>query len=128
MKPSTLTALVVAVIVGLVLAFAMPMLAPSIGYEVATLHAQAPNGKPDATPVLTEVQRLKLELINAKAQLANKTAQMDACQARLAPSELSTSLKELGIEFQAMISAFELEHPGYTLDTKTLLPAKKAVK
>lgn len=99
---------------GIVLGFAVGLLA-------LTAYAQAPAAPPVATAsgaqgVLDDTDKLLIEIVSVRAQLAN-------CQA----DELD-SMKQFNATRAEVIKRIESKHPGYTLDASGKLAAKPVPK
>jgi hypothetical protein len=73
----------------------------------------------EPTDVRTEVERLKVEVLTLKAQLARAIADGDTCRVELAPTR--TRLNALAIDAEATKLAAELEaaHPGFKVNRQT---------
>jgi hypothetical protein len=91
----------------------------ALALATATVVAQ------DDAPPVTPLVRAQLEVVSLKQQLALATAQLDTCRAQVAPTAYNSTMAALDREAQALVQAFEAEHPGWTLDLKTGQPVKK---
>src|SRR5689334_15526089 len=90
--------------------------------------AQAPTPTPPvSSPAPTISDTLKLQLDNAglRQRIAVLEAQKEACEARVAKDSSTAAITEVQQSVTALILAFEKEHPGWTLDLKTLTAVRK---
>lgn len=75
--------------------------------------ASAQNG------TLSDVDRLRIQIVDLQAQLADAYAQTDACRVQLAPyrkAENDAAVQKARSELKARIEA---AHPGYAFDVET---------
>lgn len=89
------------------------------------VEAQAP-AAPAAPPTVSELTRTQAELAATVEVLAQTQAQLAQCRAGLAPAALEQNLKAVDAERAKIVAAFEQDHPGWTIDPKTLAVTKKA--
>lgn len=92
---------------------------------LAVTHAQA-------APVLTELERTKLELLRVRTAYAQLVAQYDGCKAEvgavyntLGQLRASAATTELTAQEKALKADIEAAHAGYTFDPKSGALTKK---
>jgi hypothetical protein len=94
----------------------------------ATL-AQVPESpktqKPEAAPVLTEFEKANFTIAGLKHRIATLQADLDVCQAKLAPATVKEATTATQSEVTKLILEFEKAHPGWTLDIQTMTAKKK---
>lgn len=80
----------------------------------------------DGSPVLSDLERAKLELLQARIALAQLQAQFDACKAEVGATynalgalRAQTASQTLTAAEQDLKAFVERNHPGYTWDPKT---------
>ncbi len=88
----------------------------------------------DAAPPFTDAAKKDAELLSAHAQLvaamkeiSDLKVSVGSCQAVLGPLQLDQNRQALQAEQAALVADYEKTNPGFTLDGKTGLPAKKPV-
>jgi len=87
---------------------------------VLTVNAQTPS-----TDQLTEVDKLRLEIINLKFKLADTAKDYGLCLADKGPLQDQVNKSYLQVESAKTIEAINAAHPGFTFDPKTGQFAKK---
>ena len=105
------------------------------------VHAQAPAAKvdtataaapADAPPLLTDLERTKLDLIQLRTAYAQLLAQYDACKGEVGSAynalgqfHAQTAQSELSQEQLALKALVEKDHPGYDYDVMSGAFTKK---
>jgi hypothetical protein len=79
----------------------------------------------DDPPTVSAELRARAELAQVADQLAETQAALRACQAAVGPQALAEARKEIAAQRQAIVHDFEVAHPGWTLDPRTLAVTAK---
>ena len=76
-------------------------------------------------PALTEIEKLKVENLTLKAQLARAIADADACRGELGPTRTKLNQLVVQAEVDRLASEIDAAHPGFRVNrqTWTLEPA-----
>ena len=89
-------------------------------------------GAAQTPETLSEVERLKLELLRARVAYAELVAKYDGCRAEvgaafntIGPLRARLASEQLSADEVALKTAIETAHPGYTFDPKTGSLTKK---
>jgi hypothetical protein len=103
-----------------VIAVVLTLTVPVVGQE-----------KPVA-PELSEVERLKVELLQVRTAYAQALVHYDACKAEIGTVHTAlgrlrakTATEELSAAEATLKAEIDASHPGFTFDVKTGLFAKK---
>jgi hypothetical protein len=103
-------------------AWILPLLvAASLGGALVV----AQTAKADDPPMVSAELRARAELAQVADQLAETQAALRACQAAVGPQALAEARKEIAAQRQAIVHDFEVAHPGWTLDPRTLAVTAK---
>lgn len=79
------------------------------------------------SPALTEVENLRIENLQLKAQITRTISEADACRAELAPLRARNNGDALQTELETLKTDIERAHPGFAFNIKTgKLDAKPA--
>lgn len=99
---------------------------------VAPTYAQATLKAPETvtttsspTPQLTEVDQMRLEIVNLKFKLAQTQSQWSSCIAEKGPLQDQANQTTLNKEVQSVVEAINAAHPGFTFDPNSGQFAKK---
>lgn len=83
----------------------------AVGMAGAALSAQPPQ--------LSELEQLKIQVLQLKIQVANIQAEADACRGLLGQYRVAKASTDLSAEELALKKAIETAHPGFTWDPRT---------
>lgn len=77
-------------------------------------------------PTLSEAEKLKIENLNLKLQLAQTMVKLEQLEADLASCQVKLSIPEFDKAAQELVGEIEKAHPGYIFDPQSgsFLPKK----
>jgi hypothetical protein len=96
----------------------LPLLVVLVLVAIVGLRAQE-------QPALSEIERLKFEVINLQAQLARALAERSDCFATLGPLQAHANSQAIDRQLQALKADVETQHPGYEFNVQTGQLTKK---
>lgn len=70
-------------------------------------------------PALTELDRLRLQVVALQRALSREQAENDGCRAVLGPLRATANTQAVEQAEAAAVAAIEAAHPGFTLDRRT---------
>lgn len=76
-------------------------------------------------PALTDIDQMRIEIVNLKFALAAKDKEWSVCIAEKGPLQDQANQRFLQQEVKTMVSAIEAAHPGFTFDPQSGQFAKK---